>query len=117
MASTNSRHTFNGNDSPSRPSIERDSRPEDREWSEFELQAVLSLLCKRVHLLPGNPLTFATQLNEALNSGRNGGGFEHDVHLDDVKALLMYINMEKKGPLEVLERMRPRRISTSSMSH
>jgi len=73
---------------------------EGRDWSDFEMQAVLALLCKRVHLKKGGALTFATALNEALN-GKVGSrdNLDEDIDVQDVKALLEWIYKEKKGAL------------------
>jgi len=73
----------------------------NREWTEFEMQTVLALICKRVHLRKGGVLTFATALNEALNGrvGQRRGTMEDDVDVEDVDALLAWIYKEKKGAL------------------
>jgi hypothetical protein len=73
---------------------------EGREWTDFEMQAVLALICKRVHLDKGGALTFATALNEALN-GKPGEGsnMSNDIDVQDVEVLLEWIYREKKGAL------------------
>ncbi|KAK4448569.1 hypothetical protein QBC34DRAFT_465492 [Podospora aff. communis PSN243] len=79
---------------------------EGREWTDFEMQAVLALICKRVHLEKGGALTFATALNEALN-GKQGDGDDNmsdDIELHDVEVLLEWIYREKKGALAFIER-------------
>ncbi|KAK3332516.1 hypothetical protein B0T19DRAFT_105289 [Cercophora scortea] len=89
-----------------------DSAGGGREWTDFEMQVILALLCKGVHRKPGNPLTFATALNEALNGG--GGGEQRlrlDVDLEDVKELLAWVCRDKKGCLAFIERQTPQRIT------
>jgi hypothetical protein len=72
----------------------------EHEWTDFEMQAVLALLCKGVHLRPGGALTFATALNEALN-GPTGSrnSMDDDVDVGDVEDLLAWIYTDKKGAL------------------
>ncbi|KAK0645903.1 hypothetical protein B0T16DRAFT_457888 [Cercophora newfieldiana] len=82
---------------------------EGREWTDFEMQTVLALICKRVHLEKGGALTFATALNEALNRHpKDRDNFDNDIDLQDVKDLLEWIYKEKKGALEFIERQTTR---------
>ncbi|KAI1877989.1 uncharacterized protein JN550_000171 [Neoarthrinium moseri] len=76
------------------------------QWTHFELNAVLALICKRDHLRL-SPLDFTTKLNETLN-GEGGGlsrsAYDRDIPVADVKALLHHIKTEKKGALAFIER-------------
>ncbi|KAH8203350.1 hypothetical protein TruAng_002445 [Truncatella angustata] len=80
-------------------------------WTKFELDIVLSLICKLEHLT-SLPLTFTTKLNEALNGTGNHIAYDDDIPVDDVRALLTHIEKEKKGPLAFIERQpAPHRIT------
>ena len=70
----------------------------NREWSDYEMQTVLALLCKGIHHKKGGALTFATALNEALN-GKRREHMDDDVDVGDVEILLQWIYREKKGAL------------------
>lgn len=70
----------------------------NREWSDYEMQTVLALICKGFHLKKGGALSFATALNEALN-GKRREHMDDDVEVEDVALLLEWLEKEKKGAL------------------
>lgn len=83
-----------------------------REWTPFEMTTVLSLLCKGVHRTAGGALTFATELNEALNpGGPSRAAYARDVPVADVEALLGRLAVEKKAALAFIERTPPLKIT------
>jgi hypothetical protein len=59
-------------------------RKNGHQWTDFEMSAVLALLCKGEHRNRGGAIHFATKLNKALNEGR----YEDDLDIDDVADLL-----------------------------
>ncbi|KAK3357723.1 hypothetical protein B0T25DRAFT_604689, partial [Lasiosphaeria hispida] len=88
----------------------RDREDERHVWSDYEMQTVLALICKGVHLQPGGTLTFATQLNEALN-GNKGNCLDNDIDLQDVETLLNWVYQKKRGALKFIERQKPQRLT------
>lgn len=70
----------------------------NRQWSDYEMQTVLALICKGLHLKKGGALSFATALNEALN-GKRREHMDDDVEVEDVALLLEWLEKEKKGAL------------------
>lgn len=70
----------------------------NRQWSDYEMQTVLALICKGFHLKKGGALSFATALNEALN-GKRREHMDDDVEVEDVALLLEWLEKEKKGAL------------------
>ncbi|KAK0738584.1 hypothetical protein B0T18DRAFT_433367 [Schizothecium vesticola] len=75
----------------------------NRQWSDYEIQTVLALICKGFHLKKGGALSFATALNEALN-GKRREHMDDDVDVEDVALLLEWLEKEKKGALAFVER-------------
>jgi hypothetical protein len=70
----------------------------NRQWSDYEMQTLLALICKGFHLKKGGALSFATALNEALN-GKRREHMDDDVDVEDVALLLEWLEKEKKGAL------------------
>ncbi|KAI0128416.1 hypothetical protein BJ170DRAFT_682209 [Xylariales sp. AK1849] len=72
------------------------------EWTPFELNIVLALICKGEHTRL-NSLQFATKVNEALN-GNSVGAYDNDIPVGDVEDLLRAVEKNKKGALAFIER-------------
>ncbi|ETS80485.1 hypothetical protein PFICI_08014 [Pestalotiopsis fici W106-1] len=78
-------------------------RGRGRHWTNFELDAVLALICKGHHL-KGSSLGFATKLNEALNGRGNKSRYDQDIPVDDVRDLLADLEKHHKAALDFIER-------------
>ncbi|GAP89669.1 putative phosphatidylinositol 4-kinase pik1alpha protein [Rosellinia necatrix] len=103
-----------------RPSLLHDveQEPEVREWTQFELDTICSLICKHEHLEGAEPkgkarghsggankkgadghsddwaLRFTTKLNEALNGPR---GHAHDIPVSDVREVMEFIETQNNA--------------------
>lgn len=71
---------------------------ETHEWTPFELDAVLALVCRHRHRQP--LLTFATELNEALNGANRN--FDDDIPTADVSQFLEHLQKTRKYACELL---------------
>ncbi|RYP79169.1 hypothetical protein DL771_000147 [Monosporascus sp. 5C6A] len=70
-----------------------------RSWSQFELDAVLALICKGHHTR--SPIVFTDMLNMAVNGSF---GEEDDIPVDDVRELLESLEERHKGAMRFIER-------------
>ncbi|KAK1831714.1 hypothetical protein QBC39DRAFT_433828 [Podospora conica] len=81
-----------------------------RKWTTFELETVVSLICKGFHKSKGGAQSFATALNKALN-GNKRENLTHDIDVEDVALMLEFVNKEKKDFLALIDRQPTQRIS------
>ncbi|KAI0512651.1 hypothetical protein F5B22DRAFT_648501 [Xylaria bambusicola] len=104
-----------------------DQEPKVREWSQYELDTVLSLICKYEHLASQKEkgkkqrsphakrrggrqseddvsdwaFSFATKLNEALHGMHN---YKDDIPLADVRELVDFIEIKNKAVMDYIKR-------------
>ncbi|KAF2965309.1 hypothetical protein GQX73_g8247 [Xylaria multiplex] len=117
------------NESTPSSSLNSEQGPEIREWSQFELDTVCSLICKHVHLgtkklkrksrghgttdnedSGDRVLRLATKLNKALYGRR----YKHDIALTDVRELMDFIETKNPTVMAYIERQSaPFRITRS----
>ncbi len=72
------------------------------EWTEFEMNTLLALICKRVHKTEGGFLTLTSQLNEALNPG--SGRYQHDIEFEEVRDMVVRLTKQKKAAFAFIDR-------------
>ncbi|TLD33655.1 hypothetical protein PspLS_00386 [Pyricularia sp. CBS 133598] len=90
------------------------------EWTEFEVQLAISLICRKVHLEKPpkkrgeRNVHFAKRFNAALNPSE-ANFHEDDLDESDVCDLLEWLLREKKGAIARVERLGVRRISRASL--
>ncbi|RYP07304.1 hypothetical protein DL764_002619 [Monosporascus ibericus] len=70
-----------------------------RSWNQFELDAVLALICKGHHTR--SLIVFADMLNMAVDGNF---GDKEDISVDDVRELLEFLEERHKGALRFIER-------------
>ncbi|RYP67633.1 hypothetical protein DL769_005704 [Monosporascus sp. CRB-8-3] len=70
-----------------------------RSWNQFELDAVLALICKGHHTR--GLIVFTDRLNMAVNGS---SGEEEDITVDDVRELLEFLEERHKGAMRFIER-------------
>ncbi|KAI1085770.1 hypothetical protein F5B20DRAFT_16941 [Whalleya microplaca] len=93
-----------GSSSSSTAAKKRGSPPrQPHKWTQFELDAVLALICKRAHLPPRRaPLHMAQRLNEVLGSTSRSV-----ITTKDVKDLLATLRRDHKAAFAYIERQGP----------
>lgn len=103
-----------------RQSIEEDVDKDDGyryDFNQFELDTILSLICKNEHLNGGGDgLYFATRVNEALNPNRRKGrydNFDKDIDKDEIIRKLEEILTTKNLALKAISKHFPHRITRS----
>ncbi|RYO74732.1 hypothetical protein DL763_011346 [Monosporascus cannonballus] len=70
-----------------------------RSWNQFELDAVLALICKGDHTR--SLFVFTDRLNMAVNGNF---GEKEDISVDDVRELLEFLEERHKGAMRFIER-------------
>jgi hypothetical protein len=75
---------------------------EAREWTDFEINIVLALICKGDHLT-NSIFDFTTKVNEALN-GKRPGDYADDIPVADVQRLMSVMEKNKKAAFAFIER-------------
>ena len=86
---------------PDDRSLEQRSDGHRHEWTTFEFDIMLSLICKGTHL--HGIVEFATKFNEGLN-GAGYSGHRRDVDMEDIQEILLYILDKKKAAVAFIER-------------
>lgn len=75
---------------------------ERHEWTAFEFDVMLSLICKGTH--HNGIVEFATKFNEGLNGAGHHGGHRRDLDMEDIQETLVYILDRKKAAIAFIER-------------
>ncbi|KAL8349622.1 hypothetical protein RB598_005136 [Gaeumannomyces tritici] len=87
--------------------VDRRRRRERHNWSTFELNAAIALICKGKHKVrPSSNSGFAFELNKALNSQR-ANFHEGDMDEADIEDLLRFLLAESKPAVAYAERAAP----------
>ncbi|EON98033.1 putative phosphatidylinositol 4-kinase pik1alpha protein [Phaeoacremonium minimum UCRPA7] len=93
---------------PDDRSLEQRSDGHRHEWTTFEFDIMLSLICKGTHL--HGIVEFATKFNEGLN-GAGYSGHRRDVDMEDIQEILLYILDKKKAAVAFIERQHMPRVT------
>ena len=98
----NGQGNSNNTDMAGRRSKSNKADGKARDWTDYEMQTILVLICRRVHLQEGGIHAFAAALNDALNRRAPDSlveGEHEDIDVEDVRVILDWIFREKKAAL------------------